>query len=120
MSGRGEINGWRCDTCGQVTYAVHVDDGVTPMFLACRAEGLDPRQARCKGMGQSLMYPPPPVPEHVVKAVAWEWFRPGRRALKRMDAGMRDHIERGGLDLRPLTDAGREALILAEKGAPDV
>lgn len=104
MSKRGEINGWRCDECGHHTYVVHVDDGVTPMFLACRAT------AGCKGTGVSLMYPAPPVPQHVIDAVAWEWFKPTRRAVRRMEPEMRQHIEMGGLELRRLTDAGREAL----------
>jgi hypothetical protein len=107
MSARGEINGWRCADCGAHTYVVHVDDGVTPMFLACRAtEG-------CKGTGVSLMYSRPPVPQHVIDAVEWEWFRPQDRAVRRMEAGMRDHIKRGGLDLRRLTDAGRTELAAA-------
>lgn len=104
MSERNKINGWRCDECGFHTYAIHVDDGVTPMFLTCRA------LPSCKGRAVSLMYPAPPAPEHVVKAVAWEWYRPSRKAIRSMSSSMRDHIERGGLDLRPLTDAGRKAL----------
>jgi hypothetical protein len=47
-SRRGEINGWTCDQCGETTYVVHVADGVTPMFLACRAEGVEPAEAKCK------------------------------------------------------------------------
>ena len=104
------INGWTCDTCGKTTYCVELDEGVTPMFLACRAEGVDPRDAVCKGRGTSLMYPDAAPPPYVLAAVRWEWFRPSPRAVRRMEPGMRDHIERGGLDLRPLTDAGRAAL----------
>jgi hypothetical protein len=110
VSSRGEINGWRCDVCGQHTYCVHVDDGVTPMFLGCRAGTVG-----CKGTGVSLMYPSPPYPQHVLDAVAWEWFRPSRRATRRMEAGMRDHIEKGGLELRPLTDAGRRVVDAAKE-----
>ncbi len=60
MSATAEVNGWTCDTCGETTYCVHVDDGVTPMFLACSAESL------------------------------------------------------GGLLLRPLTEAGRQALVAVD------
>jgi hypothetical protein len=110
MSGskRGDVNGYTCDQCGHHTYIVHVDDGVTPMFLACRYEGKDPGEAECKGQGTSLMYPSPPIPEHVKRAVGWEWFKP--LDLDGYGEGMRDHIERGGLDLRPLTDEGRQVL----------
>lgn len=110
MSAPGDINGWRCDACGEITYCVHVSEGVTPMFLACRAEGVDPSQAKCKGRGVSLMYPRRPAPPHVLQAVAWEWFRPTGKAYKKLDAGMREHVDMGGLDLRPLTAAGRNRL----------
>ncbi len=106
----GRVNGWRCKDCGRHTYVVHVDHGVTPMFLACRTDGLEPSDNPCKGMGVSLMYPDAPMPQHVVEAVRWEWYKPSGRAAREMDAGMREHIERGGLALRRLTDAGRARL----------
>lgn len=124
-SSRGEINGWACDKCGEVTYCVHVDDGVTPMFLACRATGA---VGACGGTGTSLMYPPPPVPDHALAAVRWEWYKPDP-PKRRFDTDTgkfftppdsltpaeRQHVEQGGLLLRELTDAGRAAL----KGASD-
>lgn len=48
------------------------------------------------------MYPSPPIPDHVVGAVAWEWYRPGAAELR----GMNDEL----VALRPLTDAGRSVL----------
>jgi hypothetical protein len=116
-SKRGEINGYTCDDCARKTYIVHVDDGVTPMFLACRADGIDPSQqqppARCQGRGVSMMYPNGLVPQDVLEAVAWEWYAASKTELKRMkrdEPEMYDHCIKGGLLLRPLTDAGREAL----------
>lgn len=120
MSARGEINGWTCETCGKTTYCIHVDDGVTPMFLACRASG---RLGDCDGTGRSMMYPAPPVPDHVVAAVRWEWYKP-ESPRRRFDpdtgklytppdsltAAEREHVDRGGLLLRELTDAGRAVL----------
>ena len=109
MSGhRGEVNGWACDTCGESTYVVHVDDGTTPMFLGCRASA-----GVCPGRGVSMMYPRGPVPDHVRRAVAWEWYEPGdreRRRLRRREPETYQHVEMGGLLLRPLTRAGRDAL----------
>lgn len=99
----GAVNGWRCSACQAVTYCVHVDQGVTPMFLGCRRDG-------CLGTGTSLMYPPPPVPAHVLNDVAWEWYKPSKKQLKRFDRknpAMAEHIRLGGLALRELTDAGR-------------
>ena len=120
MSKRGEINGWTCDKCGEITYVIHVADGVTPMFLACRASG---DLGHCSGMGTSLMYPAPPVPPHVLAAVGWEWYlpEPPKRRFD-IDTGKfftppdtltpaeRQHVEQGGLLLRELTDEGREVL----------
>lgn len=126
MMPKGAINGWRCDgkghragedrapKCGRITYAIHVDEGVTPMFLACRAEGVEPDDAECKGMGTSLMYPSAPPPDDVLDAVAWEWYAPDDREKKAMDAAVRAHVENGGLLLRQLTDEGR-GLIAAIK-----
>ena len=106
-SKRGDINGYVCDTCKQHTFIVHVDDGVTPMFLACRAEGEDPREAECKGRGTSLMYPTMPAPQHVIDGVKWEWYKPAELPE---NEEMAEHVRKGGLLLRKLTDAGRAAL----------
>lgn len=99
----GDINGWYCGQCGLHTYVVHVDPGVTPMFLGCcRASG------GCKGPGISLMYPTAPPPEHVKLSVKHEWYKPGKRA--RLSPEEREHVKKGGLLLRELTDAGRKLL----------
>lgn len=109
----GRINGWKCN-CGYVTYAVHVDHGVTPMFLGCRKPG----GCASSQPATSLMYPDADPPPHIIGSVAWEWYRPTEkqtRRLERKHPGMADHVRQGGLDLRPLTDAGRA--LLGEKAA---
>jgi hypothetical protein len=109
VSKRGEINGWTCDKCGGMTYVIHVDDGVTPFYLACRASGdLD----HCDGMGRSLFYPSAAPPPHVLAAVRWEWHTPGPEEKTRLllEPEVLEHVEKGGLLLRELTDAGRKAL----------
>lgn len=106
----GTINGYRCDACGLHTFIVHVQDGVTPMFLACRAEGVEPDEATCKGRAVSLMYPDEPPPVRIVEAVAWEWYSPDPIELADLEPESREHVRKGGLLLRPLTDAGRAAL----------
>jgi hypothetical protein len=110
VSKRGDINGWTCDTCRETTYCVHVDYGVTPMFLACRAEGVEPREATCKGRGTSLMYPSTPPPQHVIAAVQWEWYMPDEREKRGLAPETREHVDKGGLLLRPLTAAGPAGL----------
>lgn len=109
MSERGEVNGWRCDNCARTMYAIHVHDGVTPMFLGCR------QTVACHGMGVSLMYPPPPVPPPVLGEIKWEWYRPDDAERNRLDPQSSDHVEKGGLLLRDLTDEGRR---LIEAHAP--
>jgi hypothetical protein len=89
----GRHNAYRCDDCGHFTVVVHVDTGVTPMFLACRAtEG-------CKGQGVSLGYPEGPIPKSMLPA-RWEWYRPTSDDPILNHPGMREHVERGGLALR--------------------
>lgn len=106
----GRINGWQCDTCHEVAYCVHVHNGVTPMFLACRAEGVDPEEAKCKGTGKSLWYPSDPPPPHVIDAVQWEWYTPTPAELRVRSQGDREHVRKGGVLIRPLTDEGRRLL----------
>lgn len=107
MTANRIINGWYCSNCGQVTVVVHVDAGVTPMFLACRAT------PGCAGVGQSLGYPHDTPSNEVLATVAHEWAVPSRsqmKAWKRAGDPMYDHVARGGLVLRPLTDEGRRVL----------
>lgn len=124
----GRINGWECrrslhrpddPDCGRITYAIHVHDGVTPMFLACRASGHEPDHPDnpCTGIGVSLMYPTAAPPKHVLDAVAWEWYSPDDAERVKLDRGSLEHVLKGGLLLRPLTDAGRELLVTASGAA---
>lgn len=96
MMPAGSINGWRCPA-GHVTCAVHVDEGVTPMFLACRTEGCDERAT-------SMMYPALVLGEDGQPApIVWEWYRPTAKQARRMDRkapGMAEHVRRGGLAIR--------------------
>lgn len=103
MSGHFGINGWTCEKCGETTYCVDIHEGVTPMMLACRAT------TACNGTARSLFYPRDP-PEHVLAAVRWEWYRPSDKQARRMGARLAEHVERGGLVIRPLTALGRESL----------
>jgi hypothetical protein len=107
MNDLGEINGWICRVCTLPTYVVHVDHGVTPMFLACRATG---NLEDCRGTAVSMMYPPPPYPDHVKSAVNFEWYKPDEREYRKLELDSIDHVDKGGLLLRPLTDEGRKVL----------
>lgn len=96
-----QLNAYRCPDCGGYIVTVDRDEGVTPMFLACRVKG-DPSDPGndCKGRMASMGYPPEPWP--IDATPTWEWYRPEGEAYAAMNAEMRDHIDRGGLALRPL------------------
>lgn len=109
-SGERNKNAYWCPECHGYVVTVDVDEGVTPMFLACRVKG-DPRdQANdCKGQMQSMMYPVEPWPERdgfdtpIPTEPTWEWYAPGsteRKRLRRDEPGVYEHVERGGLLLR--------------------
>ena len=91
---RPRLNAYTCKECGEAIVTVDRDEGVTPMMLACRAtEG-------CQGRSFSSFYRVDPT-----LTPTWEWYTPGKRELRRMSPEMRDHIERGGLALRKITEA---------------
>lgn len=108
MKPRGALNVWKCDACGQFTGAIHVDEGVTPMFLACR------RTPGCTGTAVSAMYPADlPIPLDVLASVRWEWARASTTQLKRWRRDrdpMYEHCTRGGLVIRPITADGDKLL----------
>lgn len=105
----GAVNAWQCERCGGVLAAIHVHEGTTPMFLACRAPHSAPAPA-CQGRMMSSGYPPGPVPDRIRLAIAWEWRLPTsteRKRWRRENPAMLDHVNRGGLVLAPLSPAGR-------------
>jgi hypothetical protein len=110
---RGTVNGWECDNCRRVMYAVHCSPGVTPAFLRCR------QTVACHGWGQSLFYPPGPPPAAVIAQVHWEWYRPTDAERNVLDPQENDHVEKGGLLLRDLTDDGRSALLAQSTGGQE-
>ncbi len=87
------VNGYRCRDCGRVTWTLDVHEGVTPMFLGCRAF------TGCLGMAESMFYRVPidhPDP-------GWEWYKPSKGAARRQEKrfpGSMRHWEQGGLSLR--------------------
>ena len=104
MSGKaGEKNAYYCETCGGYTVVIHRDDGVTPMFLACRAAG---EVETCQGRAVSMMYRDiDSAPANVPKEPAWEWVKPSKsrvRRIKKRNPAFAEHLERGGLELRKI------------------
>lgn len=98
MGFQGRENAYLCDVCGGYTTTIDVDDGVTPMLLACRASG---EEGKCTGMARSLGYPSGPRPD-AIPSPAWEWYKPGDLELMQIDQELFEHVRKGGLLLRKI------------------
>jgi hypothetical protein len=113
----GDKNVYWCGECRGYMVVIHRDDGVTPMFLACRAKGepTDPEND-CKGRSHSLMYPDQPWPERdgygtpIPTEPTYEWYAPDEREQRTLDPATREHVEMGGLLLRPLAERNADAV----------
>jgi hypothetical protein len=102
----GDINYYRCKKCRGYIKTVHVDAGVTPMMLGCRAF------SRCSGYMISAFYvtPPPPVQtllEQIERDRAldgrpfiFEWYKPTKRQLRKEPDSVKEYVKMGGLLLR--------------------
>lgn len=107
MSFKDRKNAYYCDQCKGYVVTLDVDDGVTPMFLACRVKGdpTDPANA-CKGTSRSMMYPDEPWPEKdgwgqpIPTEPGWEWYAPDADEVAKLDENTAEHVSKGGLLLR--------------------
>lgn len=84
---KGKKNSYTCQGCNGQIITIDVDEGVTPFAIPCRAkEG-------CKGLMFSAFYR---IPQFL--PAQYEWFKP--TSLKGYGREMKEHIRKGGLDLR--------------------
>ncbi len=90
---KNKINVYHCQLCGGDTVTIHVDEGVTPFMIGCRA-----RSPRCQGTAQSGFY----HDSFQELTPKYEWFKPTKEATKTMSKSMQDHINSGGLEIRPV------------------
>ena len=84
---RDKKNIYTCKICGKYIVTIDMDEGVTPMFLNCRAT------RDCHGTMVSHMYR---VPQNIDPD--WEWHKP--IDLSGLSPDMREHVELGGLCIR--------------------
>lgn len=86
------INVYTCEKCGGRTVTMHIHEGVTPFMLGCRASG---KEGDCDGAAMSAFYRVSPLlkPE-------WEWFKPVGSEYNKLNDAMKEHVDKGGLDLR--------------------
>ncbi len=104
-----------CRSCGNSIVTVDLVEGVTPFMIGCRAhpddakaltneDGLDIEQLRkiklhCNGNMYSSFYRVPPN----APKPTWEWYKPeGDDYLKLSEVTRVDHVDRGGLLIRPM------------------
>jgi hypothetical protein len=91
MSLQKPINVYTCPKCGGHIVTVDRDEGVTPAFLRCRAsKGCDAMMESAWHMVDQTLTP------------TYEWRKPTKGEYLRMGAAMRDHIDRGGLEIYPI------------------
>lgn len=96
MPVKGDKNLYTCMLCEGFIVTEDVDDGVTPMMLACRAT------SGCDGVMYSAGYPPTEVIGD--EQPTWEWYRPTLKQARRMSQEMQQHVAQGGLALRERTN----------------
>lgn len=86
------INVYTCEECGGETVTIDVHEGVTPFMLRCRATG---KEGDCDGAAYSCMYRVhgKPIPK-------WEWFKPIGSEYNKLSRDMKEHVDKGGLDIR--------------------
>jgi hypothetical protein len=98
----GQVNRYDCQSCGDHIVTVNVVEGVTPFMISHRD---DAGSVACSGRMYSCFYRVDQdlEPTH-------EWYRPTRKQVVRrfrrqpdVLASMLEHVEKGGLDLRPAT-----------------
>ena len=102
---KGQENVYTCQKCGGYTVTIDRDEGTTPFMIRCRAKD------ECKGEAYSSFYPKGPRPAYIPPP-AWEWYRPTDTELllevekhPKSEAGIRQHVEMGGLLMRQLYNA---------------
>lgn len=89
MEEKGKINKYICEVCGESIVTVNRDDGVTPMYLACRVNQ--------DGMSVSQWY-------HVSQDLTptYEWYKPEPDEYLTLDADTIEHLKLGGLLIRKI------------------
>ncbi len=78
------INIYTCEKCHGKTVTIDIHVGVTPFMLDCDGTA-------CSGFYRKHLISP--VPQ-------WEWFKPVGSEYRKLNRAMREHVDKGGLDIR--------------------
>jgi hypothetical protein len=96
-------NFWRCTTCGGFLVGVDIDDGATPMRLACKSMpgAADRGTGHCPGEMHSGWYADPANwPEQVPRVPHAVFYKPGhyqREQMRKKYPMLYRHVINGGL-----------------------
>lgn len=120
MSKEPKINIYQCQY-GCLNVTVDVDEGVTPFMIGCEFTGridrpLNPffaKDGKCIGNATSCFYPTGPKPSNIGEPTH-EWYKPEKKEYEKLHKLEIEHVERGGLLLRPRTD--KEPIYHGEDG----
>jgi hypothetical protein len=109
---RGRMNVCVCDTCDQGVLCFDLHPGTTPYTVSHATLG-DPD---CGGTCYSRMYSG--TDAAVAKAQhggpSHEWYRPSVFELGQSSRAVRDHVQMGGLLVRPYDKPGRAKLMVVD------
>lgn len=88
---KGQKNKYTCDVCGASIVTIDKNEGVTPMFIQCSGIW------GCPGKMVSSMY------MNVSGEPTFEWRNPTPEEYRKLSHAMKMHIDRGGLEIYPIT-----------------
>ena len=91
------INVYVCGDCRKLTVTVDVDEGVTPFMIECQNG-----KGGCGGYAYSQFYPSGTKPAWIPDP-QWEWFKPTGEGYAKLSEAMKEHVDKGGLDIRART-----------------
>lgn len=95
-SKRERINAYTCETCRQTIGTVDREEGVTPMFLLCRAT------SGCGGSMTSHMHRSNSGVLFITPT--FEWRKPTPQERETCSKDTLEHVDRGGLLIYPIAE----------------
>ena len=93
----GKKNRYTCELCESILVSVDIDDGTTPFMIECWNCDVADMTSEMYMCPQDLI-------------VTHEWYAPDRKERRKLSPSEKNHVEKGGLLMRPLTKRGEHRL----------
>lgn len=90
---KDQLNAYTCRKCGGQITTIDRDEGTTFFGIGCKAT------IECDGVMYSSFY----RVDQTMKP-SWEWYKPEPREMYGKSAGLRHHVQLGGLLLREIKE----------------